>query len=155
MEGTDISLPTVSCYWFDSRFLRETVHAHVYPRGARMFVSTTYGSAPTSGGKNESCVCACACACADIGCTRNVTSIVRRWPVKGCRIFHSIIDFLFKKFTIGQMDYSGAYTNYIPIFQIFTYARFEISFEIFMNLGLIARTERLLILGNSTVLLFL
>lgn len=73
-----------------------------------MFVSTTYGSAPTSGGKNESCVCAYACA--DIGYTRNVTFIVQGWPVKECRIFHSIIDFLFKKFIRAQIDY-GAYIS--------------------------------------------
>lgn len=86
-----------------------------------MFVSTTYGSAPTSGGKNESCVCA-ACACGDIGCTRNVTSIVQRWPVKGCRIFHFIIDFLFKKFILAQMDYR-AYISPV-LFQIFLYTTY-------------------------------
>lgn len=68
-----------------------------------MFVSTTYGSAPTSGGKNESCVRVRACVRAymrsfvvcpfirslvrsfvqthsrpDIGCTCDVTSIVAK-----------------------------------------------------------------------------
>jgi len=63
------------------RFLPGAVHAHVYPRSACMFSPTTYGNAPTSGGKNEPGARARSSAC-----TRDVATIVHQgWSVKGCR----------------------------------------------------------------------
>jgi len=71
------------------RLLPGTVHAHVYPPSACMFSSTTYGNAPTSGGKNEPCARARARLCVRAGRYRLytcVTTIVHQgWSAKGCR----------------------------------------------------------------------